>query len=88
MSIFIFLLVSVVVWFEGACLGEPHVLGLFLAQLSQVGFECAKMKGSNELVHELGHEIHVSLVASTRRVKQLNQCKCLKKIFCEIFVEK
>lgn len=63
-------LVSVVVGFEGAGLGESHVLGLIVSQLGEVGVEGREVEAGHELVHQLRHQVDVSLVAAGRGVEQ------------------
>ena len=64
-------LVSVVVGLERSSLGEAHVLGLVIAELGQVGVEGRQVEGGHELVHQLGHQVDVGLVAASGRVEKL-----------------
>lgn len=64
-------LVSVVVGLERSCLVEAHVFGLVVAELRQVGVEGGQVEAGHKLVHELRHQIDVSLVATGRSVVQL-----------------
>lgn len=65
--------VAIVIGLEGAGLGEAHILGLLVAQLGQVRLEGGEVERGHELVHQLGHQIDVRLVATHRGVEQLNQ---------------
>lgn len=64
-------LVSVVVGLEGPRLAEPHVLGLVVGQLGEVRVEGGEVERGHELVHQLGHQVHVRLVPARRGVEQL-----------------
>lgn len=71
-------LVSVVVGLERSCLVEAHVLGLVIAELRQMGVERGQVEAGHELVHQLGHQVDVSLVATGRSVVQL--CNQIQKL--------
>ena len=66
-------LVAVVIGLEGTSFGETHVLGLIVTQLRQVRVKSRQMEAGHELVHQLGHQVHVGFVATGRSVEQL--CK-------------
>jgi hypothetical protein len=63
--------VSVVVGFERSRLVEPHVLGLVVAELREVRVEGREVERRHKLVHELGHQVDVGLVAAGGSVEQL-----------------
>ena len=73
-------LVTIVVGLEGPSLGKAHVLGLLIAQLGEVSLEGGEVEGGHKLVHQLRHQIDVSLVAAGRGVKQLYQGQGLHQL--------
>merc|ERR1719234_799421 len=70
-------LVAIVVWFEGACLRQTHVLGLLLRQFSEVGLKCWNVEGSHKLVHQFWHQVNICFVSPLWRIEQLYQRKSL-----------
>ena len=65
------LLVSVVVGLEGAGLVQAHVLCLLVRELGEPRVEGGEVEGGHELVHQLGHQVDVCLVATGGGVEQL-----------------
>ena len=73
-------LISIIVWFEGPSLGQAHVLGLLLGQLSQMSLKSRNVQRRYELVHQLGHEIHVGFVPATGGIEQFYECQGLRYV--------